>query len=77
MPRYLIEASYTLEGVKGVQRSGGTSRRDAIAALAESEVAGSRASTSRLVTMTSTSSSTFRTTRAPQPLLSPSTRPAE
>ena len=36
MPRYLIEASYTLEGVKGVQRSGGTSRRDAIAALAES-----------------------------------------
>ncbi len=36
MPRYLIEASYTLEGVKGVQRFGGTSRRDAIAALAES-----------------------------------------
>jgi uncharacterized protein with GYD domain len=36
MPKYLIEASYTLEGVKGVQSSGGTSRRDAIAALAES-----------------------------------------
>jgi uncharacterized protein with GYD domain len=36
MPKYLIEASYTLEGVKGVQRAGGTSRRDAIATLAES-----------------------------------------
>jgi uncharacterized protein with GYD domain len=36
MPKYLIEASYTLEGVKGVQSSGGTSRRDAIAELAES-----------------------------------------
>jgi uncharacterized protein with GYD domain len=36
MPKYLIEASYTLEGVKGVQSAGGTSRRDAIATLAES-----------------------------------------
>lgn len=36
MPRYLIEASYTLEGVKGVQSSGGTSRRDAVAKVAES-----------------------------------------
>lgn len=36
MPKYLIEASYTLEGVKGVQSSGGTSRRDAIATLVES-----------------------------------------
>jgi uncharacterized protein with GYD domain len=36
MPKYLIEASYTLEGVKGVQSAGGSSRRDAIAALAES-----------------------------------------
>jgi uncharacterized protein with GYD domain len=36
MPKYLIEASYTPEGVKGVQSAGGTSRRDAIAALAES-----------------------------------------
>jgi uncharacterized protein with GYD domain len=36
MPRYLIEASYTVEGVKGVQSAGGSSRRDAIAALAES-----------------------------------------
>lgn len=36
MPKYLIEASYTVEGVKGVQRAGGSSRRDAIAALAES-----------------------------------------
>jgi uncharacterized protein with GYD domain len=36
MAKYLIEASYTLEGVKGVQTAGGTSRRDAIAKLAES-----------------------------------------
>jgi uncharacterized protein with GYD domain len=36
MPKYLIEASYTLEGVKGVQSAGGSSRRDAIATVAES-----------------------------------------
>ncbi|MDX6727906.1 MAG: hypothetical protein QOK49_2711 [Baekduia sp.] len=36
MPKYLIEASYTAEGVKGIQSAGGSSRRDAIAALAES-----------------------------------------
>jgi uncharacterized protein with GYD domain len=36
MPKYLIEASYTQEGVKGVQSEGGSGRRDAIAALAES-----------------------------------------
>ena len=36
MPKYLIEASYTLEGIKGVQSAGGSSRRDAVAAVAES-----------------------------------------
>jgi len=36
MPKYLIEASYTLEGVKGVQGAGGSSRRDAVAKVAES-----------------------------------------
>ncbi|UGS34081.1 GYD domain-containing protein [Capillimicrobium parvum] len=36
MPKYLIEASYTLDGVKGVQSAGGTSRRDAVAKAAES-----------------------------------------
>jgi uncharacterized protein with GYD domain len=36
MPKYLIEASYTLDGIKGVQSKGGTARRDAVAALAES-----------------------------------------
>jgi uncharacterized protein with GYD domain len=36
MPKYLIEASYTLEGVKGVRSAGGSSRRDAVAKLAES-----------------------------------------
>jgi uncharacterized protein with GYD domain len=36
MPKYLIEASYTLEGVKGVQQGGGSARRDAVAAVAQS-----------------------------------------
>ncbi len=36
MPKFLFEASYTLEGVKGVQSAGGSSRRDAIAKVAES-----------------------------------------
>ena len=36
MPKYLIEASYTQAGVKGIQSAGGSSRRDAIAHLAES-----------------------------------------
>ena len=36
MPKYLIEASYTQSGVKGLQSAGGSSRRDAISALAES-----------------------------------------
>src|SRR3954454_18195162 len=36
MPKYLIEASYTLDGVKGVQSGGGSARRDAIGALAQS-----------------------------------------
>ena len=36
MPKYLFEASYTVDGVKGVQRAGGTSRREAVGAVAES-----------------------------------------
>ena len=36
MPRYLFAASYTLDGVRGVQSGGGTARRDAVAATAES-----------------------------------------
>jgi len=36
MAKFLIEASYTAEGVKGVQSAGGSSRRDAVAAVAES-----------------------------------------
>jgi uncharacterized protein with GYD domain len=35
MPKFLFEASYTTEGIKGVQAAGGSSRRDAIAAMAE------------------------------------------
>jgi uncharacterized protein with GYD domain len=36
MPKFLIEASYTLEGVKGLRSAGGTSRRDAITHALES-----------------------------------------
>ncbi|MGH2850204.1 MAG: GYD domain-containing protein, partial [Solirubrobacteraceae bacterium] len=36
MPKYLVRASYTVEGVKGLRSAGGTSRRDAVAKLAES-----------------------------------------
>jgi uncharacterized protein with GYD domain len=36
MPKFLIEASYTLDGVKGVQSAGGASRRDAVAQVAQS-----------------------------------------
>ena len=36
MPKYLIEASYTLEGIKGVMKSGGTARRAAMQRAVES-----------------------------------------
>jgi uncharacterized protein with GYD domain len=36
MPKFLIEASYTLDGVKGIQSAGGSSRREAVAKVAES-----------------------------------------
>jgi uncharacterized protein with GYD domain len=36
MPKFLIEASYTLNGVKGVVKEGGSSRRDVVAKVAES-----------------------------------------
>ena len=36
MPKFLFEASYTQDGVKGIQSAGGTSRSDAVAQVAES-----------------------------------------
>jgi uncharacterized protein with GYD domain len=36
MPKFLFEASYTLDGIKGVQSAGGSSRREAVAQVAES-----------------------------------------
>jgi uncharacterized protein with GYD domain len=35
MPKYLVMASYTAEGVKGVQSAGGVSRREAVAEMVE------------------------------------------
>ena len=36
MPKYVIAASYTHEGVEGVRTKGGSSRRDAVAETAKS-----------------------------------------
>jgi uncharacterized protein with GYD domain len=36
MPKYLIEASYTHEGVEGVRTKGGSSQRDAVVETAKS-----------------------------------------
>jgi uncharacterized protein with GYD domain len=36
MPKYLIEVSYTAEGVKGLLKDGGSKRRNAARALVES-----------------------------------------
>ena len=36
MPKYLIQSTYTREGVEGVRTKGGTARRDAVAALVRS-----------------------------------------
>lgn len=36
MPKFLFEAMYTLDGVKGVQSEGGSARRDTVAKVAES-----------------------------------------
>src|ERR1700724_340729 len=36
MSKYLIEASYTAEGAKGVMKAGGTARRDVVRKMVES-----------------------------------------
>ncbi len=36
MPKYLVQATYTREGVEGVRAKGGSSRRDAVAETARS-----------------------------------------
>jgi uncharacterized protein with GYD domain len=36
MAKFLITADYTLDGIRGVQRAGGSARRDAVAAALES-----------------------------------------
>ena len=36
MPKFLIEASYSLDGVEGVQSEDGSGRRDAVAKPVES-----------------------------------------
>ena len=36
MPRYLVHASYTVEGLKGLLKDGGSKRREAVEELAKS-----------------------------------------
>jgi uncharacterized protein with GYD domain len=36
MPKFLFKASYTTEGLKGIQSVGGSNRRDVISRMAES-----------------------------------------
>ncbi len=36
MPKYLLQASYSVEGIKGLRKEGGTSRRAAAEALIKS-----------------------------------------
>jgi hypothetical protein len=36
VPRFLFEASYTQEGIKGLRRQGGSGRREAVARAAQS-----------------------------------------
>jgi uncharacterized protein with GYD domain len=36
MPKYLIKASLTVDGLKGLLKDGGTSRREAVARMADS-----------------------------------------
>src|SRR5258708_15556662 len=36
MPKYLLKVSYTLEGIRGVRKEGGTKRGEAAAQLCES-----------------------------------------
>jgi uncharacterized protein with GYD domain len=36
MPKFLFEASYTLDGVQGIRSAGGSARRNAVAELIES-----------------------------------------
>jgi uncharacterized protein with GYD domain len=35
MPKYLVQASYTADGVKGVLEKGGSSRREVVQSMAE------------------------------------------
>jgi uncharacterized protein with GYD domain len=37
MPKYLVQASYTPDGLKGVLEKGGSSRRDVVKAMAEEQ----------------------------------------
>jgi hypothetical protein len=53
MPKYLFEASYTLEGAKGLIKDGGSKRRAAVEALVKGLGGGSRPCTSPTATTTS------------------------
>ncbi len=66
MAKYLIEASYTLEGLKGIMKTGGTARRASVQQAAESVGGKLEVQYFALATTTRSPSSTCRTT-SPQP----------
>jgi len=74
MPRFLFEASYTVDGVKGLRRQGGTVDVKPWPGQPKVSVDALSTSTSPSVTMTPSPSPIFRTTRVPPLLLSPSAR---
>ncbi len=75
--KFLVKASYTAEGAKGVQSAGGTSRRDAVAKMAEGLGGSLEASTLRSARPMPTWCWTCLTTEAQRRRRSPSTPPGE
>ena len=72
MPKFLIKASYSTQGIKGVMSDGGTGRAEAVG-KAIAGVGGQMESFYfRSVPTTSTSSPTCPTTRPRSPWLPPS-----
>jgi uncharacterized protein with GYD domain len=62
MPKYLFEARYTSEGDKGVEKEGGTSRREAVKNHLDQLGGKLEAMYSPSATSTATRSLTFPTT---------------
>ena len=67
MPKFLLAANYTLDGIKGVRSAGGSARRDAVAQVAESVGGRLESFHFALGERDASWSSTSPTTRPPRP----------